>query len=652
MMTNRRSMPAPAEFTQFSTDSGNSTTTTASPVLENFGGDIVRTPANQAVLLDRNLDATVGDVDHNLIRLEATVYVVDNVSSLGIDTNGNGIVVSANGQISIDGTVIGTKVGTVSSRITVNLLDTATPELVTRLVRALTYTYTGEDNAIHRADVGVALYDANNNAVEKSVEVIVVPSATYVLTADEDNLTGTADTDTFFAGSEELNFGDTINGEGGTDTLHLNGGFHTFDLTQITLESIEIIQGSDWSDWIDISGEQLQAVTRIHGGTGANRLDISGTQIDLTGKDVTDFEKIMLISDDAEISIGDKDLAFTVHGYWSQRDHLILIGEELTEGEWLALHRQGVETITAFTDGVEVTSTHGAPEITNLDGDVVSSTGTDPVFLDAGANVTLAEDDGQFAWLNVYVANRTDENDIIGIAEVNGVTIDGYDIIIDGAEIGYIDRTLDLGQRSTLYINFHETATTQHVLKLLQALTYRHAGGPLGQNLEIGIELADIGQRVTPNTVTIEASGTPGTVNNAPAVDDLNGDRVTSAGTDWVRLDAGTLSTVTDDGTLRTLEVGLRNELYDSKSVFRIDTASGEVGLSWGMSSYSLVSVRNADGSMTEIGTIYGTVSGVSSFEIVFNMDATAERVTKLLQNLSYRRTDALAHPPLKWKSH
>jgi Ca2+-binding RTX toxin-like protein len=513
-MTDRRPMPAPSTL---------SATSENLPVIENLWGDVVRAGVGETVRLDRDLDATVKDLDGNLTYLQVVVWNTDDADQIWI-AEGDGIVLSA-GAIEIDGIHVGTTWSEGNYLFDVNLTENATPALLQRLIRALTYKSTSTDrDAITRKHLTVLLQDAHSNHVEVDVSVVVGPANIQVLTRGEDHLTGTESADTFVTRYQDLTAGDQIAGGDGNDTLLLHEG-DRFDLTRITFTGIETIAGSDISDEIIISGEQLLGVGAIDGGGEVyDGLHFTGTDINLTGKTITNITRIELKTDNAVITLDNEDLAKKVYARFTQGDKLVLNAGRLDDAERLALHRQGIETIV---DGEGRSTTHIAPQIANLGGDQVMSTGNTPVLLDAGSNATLSDDDGKFLELKVSVTGRTSSNDVFSLSSSSGVTVDQYgNIRIGDQSVASLFGGSEAASELTIHI--YENATEAQVQKLLQSLTYRHTAGTLDQDLAVKIELTDIGGRTSSHTVTVLASTDPGNTNTAPTSVRLNGDTTVS----------------------------------------------------------------------------------------------------------------------------
>ncbi len=656
-MNDRHSSPALLAVSASDTDVQPLSET--APVLGNLDGDLVAAAPYEAALLDLGSNATLADSDGDLTRLTVLLINGDASDQLGVRTEGTGITIDAQRRIWIDtaddedpdnDVLLGTFAITSGSvSLSIDFTDEATPELVQRLIQALTYTR----NLTETADtvtksITVIVHDSNDQHAQAWIDVVAEGATVHALTTGVDDLSGTGGRDIFVARGEDLNPGDEIHGGAGGDLLRLEGG--AASLRQSVMTGIETIQGSTLTDFITISAEQLADVEAIDGGGGnSDRLFIYGMNIDLTGKTISNFSSLYLMTDGATITLGSKELANKVSGFPSQEDKLILTSGTLSEAERQALHRQGVDTIE---DETGYTTTNDAPQVSNLGGDRVVSDGSNPVLLDTGTGATVTDDEGEFSQLTAYVASRTDDNDVLGIAVRNGVTVDEFWISVDGVEIGEIyDFT---GEASQLSIAFCEGVTAAQVEKVIQALTYRRASGALDQDLEIKIDLYDIGGRRASHMVTVAESADPGPLpTGAPLIADLAGDEVFSVGTDWVYLDDGTLSTVTDDGHLTKLQLIVANAVEAAKSVFEItafdeDVDGNAIELTDGMSLDSMVRVKLPGDVLTTVGTITSMGAGAGGLTVTLNANATPDRVSLLLQYLSYRRTDDTAHAPFQ----
>jgi Ca2+-binding RTX toxin-like protein len=131
-----------------------------------------------------------------------------------------------------------------------------------------------------------------------------------------------------------------------------------------------------------------------------------------------------------------------------------------------------------------------------------------------------------------------------------------------------------------------------------------------------------------------DASGLT-TVNAASTITGLNGDRTSIYAGASVRLDKGGDAVVSDDsGAIQELKVTLLNDDPGyAHEKFRL-TATSHVKFSAG----SFNSTVFVDG--IDIGTYEGDWLGLPGLKFSFNVNATPERVTKVLHALTYQNTD------------
>ncbi|WP_210496220.1 calcium-binding protein [Microvirga antarctica] len=295
-------------------------------------------------------------------------------------------------------------------------------------------------------------------------------------------------------------------------------------------------------------------------------------------------------------------------------------------------------------------SATGTLVLINLDGDQVSSAGTDAVWLDTG-NVATVTDDIALLSLEIGLADGVlDPGSIFGIDTRAGAfsltdgLAEGSELSAGDVPIGRIMTTTDgIG---ALVMMLNSNATPALLSQLLHALTYKRADAAPHDPVAVVIKLTDVEDVSMTATVTVKSGDTP--INrSAPVITHLDGDQVYSDGTEAVYLDAGSLdghslARVTDDGELARLEIGLKDGATDPKSVFGIDTTIGGFWLSNGLAEGSILLAGE-----TGIGEIVSTTGGAGSLVIALNGDATPAVVSHLLQLLTYTRTDAANHDPV-----
>jgi Ca2+-binding RTX toxin-like protein len=297
--------------------------------------------------------------------------------------------------------------------------------------------------------------------------------------------------------------------ETGIDTLFLMQG-GSFDLTQISLSGIERIEGSLEKDFITISGSQLASVTTIDGldefdaGTVAdtsNILNITGTGIDLRNKTIANFSSISLRTDGAVVTLDDKGLADLISGSLTTGDRIDLVGGQVfTADEKGALFRHGIETVSDASG----TYTNKAPELQGFGGDRSVGWAGQRIFLDAGQNATLKEDDRLLSALDVSVTGGS-ASDHLEIATTGRVRLQSSDtslrVLVDGVDIGFVANP---SAGPSLAVHFNQHSTPERVQELVRALTYKDATGLVAGTREIKLTLTDYTFHSSTAAVTVE----------------------------------------------------------------------------------------------------------------------------------------------------
>ncbi|GEO18204.1 putative Ig domain-containing protein [Microvirga aerophila] len=106
-------------------------------------------------------------------------------------------------------------------------------------------------------------------------------------------IVGTPDGDTYVVDNTALLAGDTLDGAAGTDILVLNADT-ALDLTTISgFSNIEQILGTTGNDTLIVSDARLTDVTSIDLQGGTDTLQAGASTLDLTGKTLTDIERIV-----------------------------------------------------------------------------------------------------------------------------------------------------------------------------------------------------------------------------------------------------------------------------------------------------------------------------------------------------------------------
>lgn len=297
-----------------------------------------------------------------------------------------------------------------------------------------------------------------------------------------------------------------IEGGAGSDTLQLvDGG--SFDLTlPRVFMGIEAIRGSEQHDTIILDQARFAGIAAFDGGdqpaTHWDELVLQGNAFDFTGKTLTGIDRISLQTDNVVLAVPDLKTAMLVSGIVSQNDRLIAAGIIFKPEELRALHRAGIDTI------VDAAGPHAnaAPVMEKLNGDRIMTSSGKTVFIDAGRNAAIFDDDGAYALLTVTAPRGLDAPGRLGIDVAGPISLDGgYKagsfVKVGGIEIGML---WDAGD-ANLRIAFNANATSARVETLLHALTFTTAMTPptaSGQQA-ITVTLTDEGGRHATSTVIV-----------------------------------------------------------------------------------------------------------------------------------------------------
>ncbi|QFU17202.1 hypothetical protein [Microvirga thermotolerans] len=291
----------------------------------------------------------------------------------------------------------------------------------------------------------------------------------------------------------------SLRGGAGDDTLLLLGG-GTFDLRLAAVfDSIETVQGSGAHDTVVLDRARFAGIAAFDGGADAathwDELVLFGTAFDFTSRTVTGIDRISLRTDHAVLTVADRDTALLASGLVSQNDRLVATGLAFTAAELTRLHRQGIDTV------VDATGTHviGSPVIHGLAGDRVETRAGATVFVDAGRDALVSDDDGAYALLNVVAPQGLDAPGHLGIDTTGAVALSagyaaGSIVTVGGVEVGMLWEAGDAGL-SIVFNNLN--ATSARVQELIRAVTFTSAAEPPQVSTEqpVTVTLADAGGR-------------------------------------------------------------------------------------------------------------------------------------------------------------
>jgi Ca2+-binding RTX toxin-like protein len=302
--------------------------------------------------------------------------------------------------------------------------------------------------------------------------------------------------------------GATLQGAAGDDTLQLLGG-GTFDLTlPAVFAGIETIRGSDRHDTIVLDQARFAGVTAFDGGANApaswDVLVLKGASFDFTGRTLAGIDRIALQTDNAVLVAPSLAVAMLASGIEAQNDRLEALAVTFTPAQIAILHRQGIDTI------VDAAGMHrnAAPTMQNLNGDWIDAAAGQTLFVDAGRDALIADDDGAYTLLNVTAPRGLDAPGRLRIDTGGAVTLSagyaaGSIMTVGGIEIGMLWEASDAG----LTIAFNqESASSARVQEIVRAVTFTTAETPPQASREqlVTVTLTDEGGRRAAATVTIE----------------------------------------------------------------------------------------------------------------------------------------------------
>ncbi|MGO4574122.1 hypothetical protein [Microvirga sp. 2TAF3] len=298
-----------------------------------------------------------------------------------------------------------------------------------------------------------------------------------------------------------------LTGGAGDDMLQLvDGG--TFDLTLPTIfTGIETIRGSDQHDTIILDQERFTGVTTFDGGdrpeTHWDELVLRGDVFDFSAKTLIGVDRLSLQTDNSVLIAPDLKTAMLASGLVSQNDRLEATSVTFTAAQLKALHKQGIDTIVDAA-GMHVNT---APLMEALNGDRIETSVNQTVFIDAGRNAIISDDDGTYALLSVAAPRGLDAPGRLGIDTSGTVTLDGgYAagslVMVGGIEVGMLWEAGD----ASLSIAFNNVnAISARVQELIRAVTFTTAGTPPETSTQqpVTVTLTDEGGRRSAATVTI-----------------------------------------------------------------------------------------------------------------------------------------------------
>ncbi|MDF2809840.1 MAG: hypothetical protein K0S56_871 [Microvirga sp.] len=325
----------------------------------------------------------------------------------------------------------------------------------------------------------------------------VLPVSTRAATNGDDILTVL---------SSELDDG-AFDGGIGTDTLQLLGG-GIFDLRlPAVFTGFEIVLGSDQDDTVVLDQARFAGITIFDGGTDPqthwDELVLHGDAFNFSTRTLIGIDRLSLQTDNAVLTVTDAATALRAYGVVSQNDTLIASGVTFTAVELRTLHKQGIDTVVDLAG----THTNLAPVTTALHGDRFEAKAGQKVFVDAGSDASITEDDGRLALLSVSAPRGSSAPGRLGLDLTGNVTLlGGYNagstVKVGTTEVGLLWDAGDAG----LSIVFNANATPSRVQDIIHALTYTMADvvPQASTQQQIVVTLADEGGRRSVSTAMID----------------------------------------------------------------------------------------------------------------------------------------------------
>ena len=231
------------------------------------------------------------------------------------------------------------------------------------------------------------------------------------------------------------------------DSADFDGGTLTLSVSQGAAAGEDVLSLANQPGSIELSGGNVLhngiAIGTWAGGTNGAALvftfNSAATPLGVTAL----MQKLTYDNGSQEPSISQREIEYV-----------------LTDGDG------GSRTVHSF---VTITENDDLPAIGNLHGDSVDwHVGDSPVLLDLGSNATVTDVDSPSLPDFELTVSSTYTGDVIGIADIGGVTHDLTDVYVDLVDIG--DILID-GAAGTLQILLTGPATTEYVERLLRAVT-------------------------------------------------------------------------------------------------------------------------------------------------------------------------------------
>ncbi|MEM7405851.1 MAG: DUF4347 domain-containing protein [Pseudomonadota bacterium] len=616
------------------TDTGNVTVNITrvndAPAFTGLDGTPTFTEDNAAVQLDAN--ATIADPElDGLGNYDgATLTLVRNGGANGEDVfseSGNLGVLTQGGNLTLNGTTIGTVTTNSGGTLVLTFNASATPSNVDEVLQSIAYSNTS-DTPPANVQIDFTVNDGNTGAQgtggalqdSGSVTVSITPTndAPVIGNLDGDVLNYVED-----SGAVVIDQGTGVT-LADPDSADFNGGTLT----------VAITAGGDTTE--DVVSVRNQ-------GTGAGQIGVSGSDITFGGTVIGSFTGgsngnnfVVNLNGNATPAAVEALLANLTYENTDTADPTTTprnLAITVTDGDG--------GTSAASNVTVNVQDVNTAPTITNLDSTPTFVEDAAAVVLDTDATIADEELDafGNYNGATLTIGRNGGANgeDVFSESGNLAALTEGGNLTLNGTNIG----TVTTNSGGSLVLTFNASATPGNVDEVLQSIAYSNTNDtpPANVTLDVNINDRNSGDQGSggqlDQTASITVSITP--TNDAPVHTSIDGDTLSyNEGDGEQLLDQGSDATLVDpdssDFDGGELRVSVQSGGDNAEDVYGIrdeGTGAGQIGVS--------------GSDITFGGTVIGTFTGGTNgndLVVSFDSDATPAAVQALIRNLSYTNTD------------
>ncbi|QKX05081.1 T9SS type A sorting domain-containing protein [Aquimarina sp. TRL1] len=612
------------------------TATNDPPVIHALnGGAWTYTEGDGPRFIDRHSSSIIFDVDSpdfdgGNLSIEFISGKDASEDFLSIDTSGN---ISLSGtsygsSVTIGGTTIGSLGSTIATgnNLIINLNTNATFFNVQNLLHAIQYQNINNETPTTGArNIRVTINDGDGGTSSNNDLIITVDNQNdppTISNVDGDTFTYTeGDNNTLVDqnANASINDVDSPNFEGGNITVTITTG----------KDPEEDVLSLDTSSDITLSGT-----------TAGSTISINGTLIGTLGNNIAPGNDL-IINFNADATPTRAQILLRGITYNNTNNQA-----PTTDTRNISISINDGDGGTSATSNITISilAANDPPEINNLNGDVISYTEEEgKAILDQEVTAIVSDvDSPDFDKGSLYAtitSGKVSSEDILSI-DISGIislsgTNAGSNIIVSGTTIGTLNNTIAEG--NDLLITFNTHATLNSIQSVLQAITYENINtdnpATNTRNIEITLNDGD-GGTSTPSNITVDINN----INDVPIITHLNNDSYTYIeGNGNTLLDQNNPAGVSDVDSFNfeggVLLASITSGKILTEDLLSINT-SGVVSLS-GTNAGSNVIVSG-----TTIGTLDNTITEGNDLAITFNPNATADKIQKLVQALSYENTN------------